>query len=72
MQFDLAAEAARLQNEDAYARTGRNAITLVKCPDLRVVLTALRAGTRIAGYQTEGRVSVHALSGSVTPANGPS
>ena len=65
MQFDLAAEADRLQREDAYARTGRNGITLVKHPDLRVVLTALRAKTRIEGHHTGGRVTVHALSGTL-------
>ena len=65
MQFDLAAEAGRLQKEDAYARTGRNAITMVKHPDLRVVLTALRAKARIGGHHTEGRVTVHVLSGTL-------
>lgn len=65
MQFDLAAEAVRLRKEDVYARTGRNGITLVKYPDLRVVLTVLRAGARIEGHQTEGRVSVHTLTGTL-------
>lgn len=63
MQFDLAAEAKRLVGEDVYARTGRNGITLVKYPDLRVVLTALRGETKIEGHRTEGRVAVHAISG---------
>lgn len=63
MQFDVAAEAMRLKGEDAYVSKGRNAITLVKYPDLRVVLTALSATTRIDGHKTEGRISIHALSG---------
>ncbi len=65
MRFDLAAEAARLQGEPAYARTGRNAVTLAKYADLRLVLTAVRGGTRIDGHHAEGPVSIHTLSGSL-------
>jgi quercetin dioxygenase-like cupin family protein len=62
-EFDLALEAARLQREDVYAKTGHDAITLVRQPDLRVVLVALRSGARIDRHRTEGRATIHVVSG---------
>ena len=62
MEFDLPAEIDRLRAETTWS-TGQNAKTLVKYDDLRVVLTALRAKARIPEHKTEGRISVHVLSG---------
>jgi quercetin dioxygenase-like cupin family protein len=62
---DLVAEMELLRGEPAYARAGRNAKTLVKRSDFRVVLTAIRAGTRIARHQAPGPVTVQALSGRI-------
>src|SRR5579864_4097018 len=59
LEFDLAAEVDRLHLEN----TGRNARTLVKYDDFRVVLTALRSGIRISEHKTDGRISIHMLSG---------
>lgn len=64
MEFDLPAEIHRLHAETAWS-TGHNARTLIKYDDLRVVLTALQAGTRVPEHKTAGRVSVHVLSGHV-------
>jgi hypothetical protein len=47
LAFDLAAESAHLHTELSYQEGDRNANTLVRAPDFRVVLTALRAGTRL-------------------------
>ena len=64
MEFDLRGEIQRLKGETTW-RTGQNARTLVKYDDLRVVLMAFQAGARIPEHKTEGRISVHVLSGHV-------
>jgi quercetin dioxygenase-like cupin family protein len=64
MEFDLGAEVHRLQAETTWS-TGQNARTLVKYDDLRIVLTALKATERIPEHKTEGRISIHVLSGHV-------
>jgi quercetin dioxygenase-like cupin family protein len=62
LEFDLAAEVDRLYLESTW-HTGRNARTLVKYDDFRVVLTALRSGIRVSEHKTDGRISIHMLSG---------
>ena len=62
MEFDLTAEIDRLRAETTWS-TGQNAKTLVKYDDLRVVLTVLKAKARMPEHKTEGRISVHVLSG---------
>ena len=62
MEFDLPAEIDRLRAETTWS-TGQNAKTLVKYDDLRVVLTVLKAKARMPEHKTEGRISVHVLSG---------
>jgi len=64
LEFDLVSEVDRLRRETTWS-TGRNARTLMKYDDFRVVLTALQARTRIAEHTTEGRISIHMLSGHV-------
>jgi quercetin dioxygenase-like cupin family protein len=64
MEFDLAGEVDRLKAETTWS-TGQNARTLVKYDDLRVVLMALQARARLPEHKTEGRISVHVLSGHV-------
>ena len=64
MEFDLPAEIHRLHAETTWS-TGQNARTLIKYDDFRVVLTALQASTRVPEHKTEGRISVHVLSGHI-------
>ena len=64
LEFDLAAEVARLRGETTWD-TGRNARTLMKYEDFRVVLTLLRANMRVPAHKTEGRISLHVLSGRI-------
>ena len=64
LEFDLPAEIHRLKAETTWS-TGHNARTLVKYDDLRVVLIALRANARMPEHKTEGRISVHLLSGHI-------
>jgi quercetin dioxygenase-like cupin family protein len=62
LEFNLATEVDQLHDEATWS-TGRNARTLIKYDDLRVVLTAMQANTHIAQHKTEGRITVHLLSG---------
>jgi quercetin dioxygenase-like cupin family protein len=62
LEFDLPAEVDRLKAESTWS-TGRNARTLIKYDDLRVVLTALQSGARIPEHQADGRLSVQVVSG---------
>ena len=64
MEFDLPAEIHRLQAETKWS-TGKNARTLIKYDDFRVVLTALQAKVRIPEHKADGRISVHVLSGHI-------
>lgn len=64
LQFDLAAEIEHLHREDSWQRgTGRSSRTLVKQPDFRVVLVAMKADTEIKEHRAEGRISIHTIVG---------
>lgn len=65
LTFDLGAEVELLHGEESWRRNGRNAKTLVKEPDLRVVLVALQAGTRLEEHRAPGRISIHTVRGQV-------
>ncbi len=58
---DLAARAAALRA--TIGAEGHAAATLLKLPNLRVVLLALRAGALIHEHRTVGRITIQALSG---------
>jgi quercetin dioxygenase-like cupin family protein len=64
LPFDLDAEINQLRTEDAW-QGGRNSKTLVKHPDLRVVLTVLKAGARLHEHRAAGRISVQAVAGHI-------
>jgi quercetin dioxygenase-like cupin family protein len=53
------------RQEDAYQREGHTARTLVREPDLRIILIVMRAGARIAEHRADETASVHALSGHI-------
>jgi quercetin dioxygenase-like cupin family protein len=63
--FNLAKEIEQLHQEEAWLRTGRNSKTLVKQPDFRIVLIALKEGGRIEEHKADARISIHTLSGHV-------
>jgi quercetin dioxygenase-like cupin family protein len=65
LSFDLAAEAEKLRSEPTWQAHGHNAKTLVKHPDFRVVLIALRAGARMSEHKTDHCVTIHALEGTL-------
>jgi quercetin dioxygenase-like cupin family protein len=63
--FDLLAVDSELRKQVAYLREGHTARTLVRKPDLRIVLVAMQAGARMAEHRADETASVHALSGHV-------
>ena len=64
LEFELAAEIEKLRGEPAY-ETGRNAKTMVKYEDFRIVLTAIKGGTRIQEHHSAGRISVQTVAGHI-------
>jgi hypothetical protein len=61
--FDLPALERKLRQDGAIATEGQAARTLVKHPDLRVVLIALRRGARRVEARTGARISLQTLRG---------
>ena len=66
LQFGLTGELDRLHRDESWLHpTGRSSKTLVKYPDLRIVLIAMRANTRMQEHTAAGRISVHSLNGHI-------
>jgi quercetin dioxygenase-like cupin family protein len=65
LEFNLAQEIEQLRREEPWPSTGRNAKTMVKHPDFRIVLTVLKANTRVQEHQTAGRISVQTVAGHI-------
>jgi len=64
LEFDIAGELEQLHREAGW-QSGQNAKTLVKHDGLRIVLIALKAGSRIPEHQTEGYVSIQTVVGHI-------
>jgi quercetin dioxygenase-like cupin family protein len=64
-RLDLTAEWAELQRAEAWRERGHSAKTLLKYPDLRVVLIALNTGARLGEHQTKGRLALQVCKGRV-------
>src|SRR5579859_3293244 len=66
LQFNLAGELDQLHRDDAWLHPmGRSSKTLVKYPNLRIVLIAMKANTRMHDHTAAGRISVHTLNGHI-------
>lgn len=65
LNFDLYAEADALRREAPWHQGGHCARTLIKHPDLRIVLIVMRAGARLHEHKTDNRISVQTLTGHV-------
>jgi quercetin dioxygenase-like cupin family protein len=66
LHFDLASELDQLHRDESWLHpTGRSSKTLVKYPDLRIVLIAMKANTRMHEHTAAGRISVHSLNGHI-------
>jgi hypothetical protein len=62
-RFDLPAMERDLRGDVALATEGHSAVTLIKYPDLRVVLLFFRAGGSLAQTSTDARISLQVLRG---------
>ena len=64
LTFDIAEQVRRLTSEQPW-QAEHTANTIVKYPDLRIVLVALKAGGRLQEHRTAARISIHSLSGQI-------
>ena len=64
LEFDLVREIEHLHGEAEW-KTGRNARTIVKYDNLRIVLIALKAHVRIPEHRAEGRISIQTIRGQI-------
>lgn len=62
LEFDLNAQIEQLKREPAW-QNGRNAKTMVKYSDFRIVLMLMKAQTRIEEHHADGRISVQTVAG---------
>lgn len=65
LQLDLPAEIAALESSEVLRREGHTAKTLMKFPELRVVLLELQAGAQLGEHETKGRLTLQVLRGHV-------
>ncbi len=63
LAFELDHEVAQLRAEPSWLHGDRNAKTLVKEAELRVVLTTMKAGARLPKQQTDARFTIQVLNG---------
>ncbi len=64
LQFNMLQEIDQLRKKESWLReTGRSSKTLVKYPDFRVLLVAMKANTVMTGHRAEGRITIHTLLG---------
>lgn len=65
LSVDLVAIERELRQQEPYRREGHTARTLLRAPDLRVVLIAIQGGSRIAKHRADESASLHVVSGHV-------
>jgi quercetin dioxygenase-like cupin family protein len=63
LQFDLPAEMEQLRQGRIYEHGGPSGRTLLKEPDLRIVLMTLKAGGRMEEHSASGPSSIHVIEG---------
>lgn len=63
--FDLAAELDALRAEAGYTDFGRTSKTLARSGPLRLVLTAVRAGSDVGAALAEGPIAIQVLEGEI-------
>lgn len=65
VSFELGVVARELRADEAYRRAGQAARTLIRTPDLRIVIVALEAGKTMSEHDANVTASVHTLSGHI-------
>ena len=63
--FDFASLTRELREEESYAREGHTARTLLRAPDLRVILVVVRAGGTISEHHAQVTATVQVLAGKI-------
>ncbi|MBV9282528.1 MAG: cupin domain-containing protein [Chloroflexi bacterium] len=63
LSFDLPAELDHLRLQDVYRNGQPSGRTLLKEPDLRIVLIALKTGGRLEEHHASGPISVQGIEG---------
>lgn len=64
LEFDLNSQIEQLKSEPAW-QDGRNAKTIVKYPNFRIVLMLMKAKMRIEEHHADGRISVQTVAGHI-------
>jgi quercetin dioxygenase-like cupin family protein len=65
LQISFAEQLERLKQEPAWHSGDRNAITLTKEPQLRVLLLAMKRGSNLHEHRASGPVTIQVVSGLV-------
>ncbi len=66
LQVSLPEEVKQLRQQESWLRgTGRSSKTLVKYPDLRVVLISMKANTVMKEHKTEARITILTVAGHI-------
>jgi quercetin dioxygenase-like cupin family protein len=65
LSFELKGELHDLRWVDHPWQAGRNAKTLVKYPDFRILLVGLRQGAHLAEHHAAGSISIQTIAGHV-------
>lgn len=66
LQVSIPEEAKQLRQQESWLRgTGRSSKTLVKYPDLRIVLISMKANTRMKEHKTDARIAILTVAGHI-------
>lgn len=65
VELDIQQELTALHQADAWQQTGISRKSLVRYPDFRISLIALKAGRRIEEHHNPGRISVQPVAGHI-------
>lgn len=66
LQLDLTAELSQLEGSEPFRLHGHGAKTLIKQPDLRVVLMVMKNGVSLGTHETKGRLTIQVLNGRIS------
>jgi quercetin dioxygenase-like cupin family protein len=64
IEFNLSSEVKELESRKPWPQ-GLTSKTLLKSGDLRIVLIAMESAAKMQEHHSDGRISIHALSGSI-------
>lgn len=65
LTFDLRALVQQIKSEETWRKGERATMPLFKTERMRVLLVALRAGTKLSSHRADGPITVHVLEGRI-------